>query len=369
MTRGRAVVLTPGNPPFELREYEVPDPEPGGMVVRIRQAGICGSDLHSLHGHQGPQGVISSAGRLMGHEGSGVVYRLGAGVTTDALGQPIEEGDRVVHSAVQPCGHCYYCQRGEPNWCPAYPPAREAGKPPYFLGTFADYYYVSARQPVYKVPAGIPDSSLSFVNCALGTVTEGLVRAGAGEGDSVVIFGAGGLGLNAAGIARHRGVDQVIVLDRQPRRLDLAKAFGADTTVNIDEYATPGARIARIQELTGGRGATIVMDLVGNPAIMEEGIPMLASGGTFVQIGVISAERTATINPAMLMRGKTIIGSLMYKPQRIPMLLGIIEKSAGRLPFDRIVSTQYPLDQVNEAFEAADWQSRATEVTRAVLVP
>jgi threonine dehydrogenase-like Zn-dependent dehydrogenase len=355
--------------PFEIREYPVPDPEPGGMIVRIRQAGICGSDLHSWHGHQGPQGTISANGRLMGHEGSGVIARLGAGVTTDALGQPLKEGDRVIHSAVQPCGHCYYCQRGEPNWCPSYPPGREAGVPPYFVATFADYYYVTPQQPVYKVPDGVPDNSLSFVNCALGTVTEGLTRADAGPGDTVVIFGAGGLGLNATGIARHRGVDQVVILDRQPKRLELAKAFGAGVTLNIDEFNTPEARLERIRELTGGRGASIVMDLVGNPTILEEGVPMLASGGTYIQIGAVGAGKTSTIAPGMLMRGKTIMGSLMYKPQRIPMLLDILDRHRDRFPFDKIVSNQFPLDKVNEAFHDADWQSRSTDVTRAILVP
>src|SRR2546430_55827 len=110
--------------PFVIEEYPVPDLERGAVLVRITQAGLCGSDLHVLHGVANL--TFPEGGRLMGHEGCGVVERLGAGVTADALGQPLTEGDRVIHSAVQPCGHCYYCQRGEPNWCPSYPPPREA---------------------------------------------------------------------------------------------------------------------------------------------------------------------------------------------------------------------------------------------------
>ena len=100
---------------------------------------------------------------------------------------------------------------------------------------------------------------LGFVNCAMGTITEGLMRAGCHEGDYVVLQGAGGLGLNATAMAKDMGADKVVVLDRIPERLTLAQEFGADATINIDEYHTPEARLDRVKELTGGRGANIVM--------------------------------------------------------------------------------------------------------------
>ena len=142
-----------------------------------------------------------------------------------------------MYSAIKPCGNCYQCMRGEPNWCPS-SPYSNAGDWPYFTGTYADYYWIRANHPVFKVPDELPDSVLGWVNCAMGTVTEGLLRAGAHEGDYVVIQGAGGLGLNATAMAKDMGAHRVIVLDRLADRLELAEAFGADHTINIEEYDT-----------------------------------------------------------------------------------------------------------------------------------
>ncbi|MYI82749.1 MAG: alcohol dehydrogenase catalytic domain-containing protein, partial [Chloroflexi bacterium] len=214
VTTGRVVVVKQYREPFVIEEYELPDPEPGGLVLKITQAGICGSDLHTWRGDQ-INVPLPESGRVMGHEGTGVVYQLGKGTTTDSNGQPLREGDRVMYSAIKPCGNCYQCMRGEPNWCPS-GPYSDAGEWPYFTGTYADYYWIRAKHPVFKVPDELPDSVLGWVNCAMGTVTEGLMRAGAAEGDYVVIQGAGGLGLNATAMAKDMGAHRVIVLDRIP---------------------------------------------------------------------------------------------------------------------------------------------------------
>jgi threonine dehydrogenase-like Zn-dependent dehydrogenase len=368
LERGRAVILKRLGEPMEIEEFEVPAPPPGAAVLKITQAGVCGSDLHAWRRTQSMQ-TLPGNGRVMGHEGNGLVYRLGAGVTADSLGEPLREGDRVVHSAVMPCYRCHHCLRGEYNWCPTYPSNREAGIFPYFVGTFADYYYLPPHHPIFKVPDDVPDSVLSFMNCALGTVTEALLRAETSPQKSVVLQGAGGLGLCASAIARHLGAEQVIILDRQEPRLKLARELGADEVINIDEYATPEARLDRIRALTHGRGADIVLELVGHPSLMEEGVAMLASGGTFVQIGAVPPGATASISPGMLLRGKRIMGSLMYRPQVLPMLLEIMARRRDRLPFDRIVSRHYPLEEVNRAFAEVEWHDHPVEVTRAVLVP
>ena len=365
---GRAVVLKQPQVPMTIEEFPVPDPEPGAIVVRITQAGVCGSDLHTWRGVTALQSMPPQ-GRVMGHEGNGVVYKLGTGVSADSLGRALREGDRIVHSAVMACHRCGYCLRGEYSWCPTYPSNREAGVFPYFVGTFADYYYLPPNQPVFKVPDTLPDSVLSFVNCAMGTVTDGLIRAEAGPGKTVVLQGAGGLGLLATAIAREMGVDQVIIADRLPKRLELARALGATQTINIDELPTPEARLDAVRQYTAGQGADIVMELVGNPRLMEEGINFLANGGTFVQIGAVPAGQTASISPSALLKGKRIMGSLMYRPRVIPLLLDFLERTHGRVPFDKLVSRSYPLDHVNQAFHDVEWHDHATDVTRAVLVP
>jgi threonine dehydrogenase-like Zn-dependent dehydrogenase len=366
--RGRAVVLKDLKEPMTIEEFPLPEVEPGAMLVKITQAGVCGSDLHTLRGANALQ-TLPVNGRVMGHEGNGVVFRMGPGLSTDSLGQPLREGDRIVHSAVMPCYRCHYCLKGEYSWCPMYPSNREAGVFPYFVGTFADYYYLPPRHPIFKVPDGLPESVLSFVNCAMGTVTDGLIRAEAGPGKTVVLQGAGGLGMLATAVAREMGVDQVIIVDRLPARLALAKELGASHTVNIDELSTPLARLEFVQGKTGGRGADIVMELVGNPRLMEEGINLLANGGTFVQIGAVGAGQTASISPASLLKGKRIMGSLMYRPKTIPLLLDLLQRTQGRVPFEKLVSRSYPLEQVNQAFQDVEWHGQTTDITRAVLVP
>ena len=367
MTTGRVVVVKEYRKPFVIEEYEVPDPEPGGLVLKITQAGICGSDLHTWRGDQ-VNVPLPESGRVMGHEGTGLVDRLGKGVTTDSAGVTLKEGDRIIYSAIMPCSNCYQCLRGEPNWCNS-SPYRDAGEWPYFTGTYADYFWIRPDHPVFKVPDELPDSVLGWVNCAMGTVTEGLLRAGAGEGDYIVVQGAGGLGLNATAMAKDMGAHRVIVLDRLADRLKLAEEFGADYTINIEEYDSPEARLDRVLALTDGRGANIAMELVGKAELLVEGVSYLTNGGTFIEIGDIVRGRTVEFDPSTILRGKKIMGSLMYRPQLLPLMMETLVKNQGKVPYERIVSNSYPLDQVNEAFAQAEWSERQTNVSRGMLVP
>lgn len=368
--KGRAVMFMGARQPFQIREYDVPDPEPGAIVLKVTQAGVCGSDLHSWRG-DGQPAPVPEGGRPTGHEGTGIVFKLGAGVTTDSAGKLLREGDRLMYSAVAPCGQCYQCLNGDGNWCQqGFFPRSTPHQFPYFTGTYADYYYVRPTQPRFRVPDELPDSVLGYVNCAMGTVTEGLMRAGAKEGDYVVVQGAGGLGLNAVAMAKDMGAHRVIVIDRLETRLELARAFGADYTINIDtEWTTAEMRRQRVLELTEGRGADIVLELVGRAELLNEGIGYLANGGTFVEIGNIVRGNTVTVDTSLLLAGKRIIGSAMYRPRLLPIMLENLVKKQGLLPFDKIVSNTFPLEEVNAAFEQAEWQDRQTAVTRTMLVP
>ena len=146
--------------------------------------------------------------------------------------------------------------------------------------------------------------------------------------------------------------------------------MGAAHTVNIDELPDPADRAARIRELTGGCGADLVMELVGHPSLMEEGIGMLASGGTFVQVGLTLSDAEAKISPVSLLRGKTIMGSIMYRPRVLAMLLDILSRTDGEIPpFDLIVSRTYPLTEINEALADMEWRSRAVQPARAAIIP
>ena len=365
--KGRVAVITDYRKPFEIREYDLPDPEPGAVVLKMTQAGICGTDLHRWRGEQITE-TLPPTGRVAGHEGFGAVYRLGKGVSTDSVGTPIEEGDRLMNMATFPCYRCHMCMRGDVNLCVTrnYP---AAGVYPYFTATYADFLYLPPRHPIFRVPDELADDVLGPVNCALGTVTQGLVNARAHEGQYVVIQGAGGLGLSATAMAKDMGADRVIVLDRLENRLRLAEEFGADYTINVEEYDSPEARIQRVRELTKDWGADIVMELAGRAELLAEGIEMLGSGGTFVEIGDVVPGREVSIDPSKLIRGKSIMGSIMYRPAILAGALDFLVRNQHKVPFHKMVSHKFKLADINDAFPQAEWNQRQTEVTRAVLVP
>ncbi len=357
--RGRVATLRGYGRPVELEEYAVPDPEPGGMILRIQQAAICGSDLHVWRGDTSNE-PDSPAGLGFGHEGFGTIVALGKGTTTDNAGHPIAVGDRVVHSVRQtPSGR-------DPN-ARAY--GGVYGEFPYFFTTFADYFYVSAGRPVYRVPDELPDDVLSPVNCAMGAAINGLLNGGTGFGSHVVLFGAGGLGLTAAAAARDMGAQSVIVLDRIPQRLELATEFGATHIINVDEVSDTHDRIALVREYTDG-GADVVLELAGLAALLPEGVAMLRRRGSFVEVGLYYTGTTVPFDPSLVLRGeKRIVGSAGYPPELLPEILDFLVRVKDTRPFDRLVSHRFPLADINEALELADWSRGAATVTRAVVVP
>ena len=366
---GKAAVFHGPGKPFELREIPIPEVEPEGILIRVTLANICGSDLHFWRG-DAPL-ALPEDGWIFGHEMTGRVARLGAKIKTDSLGQPLKEGDRVAYCYFYPCGRCYACLNRQPAACP-----QKVGRPlgpsqfPHFHGAFAEYYYLRSGGYVFKVPDALPDELVAPVNCALSQVIYGLQAAGLRFGDSVVIQGAGGLGIQATAVAKSMGA-RVIVLDRLAGRLELARAFGADHALNVTDFPDRKERAKRVRELTGGRGADVVCDLVGLPEVIPEGLDMLRYGGTYLEIGTISRGLRVEIEPASLVWGsKSLVGVVMYDPWVIPRALDFLSRNRASFPFERLISHRFPLEKIDEAFEAAEWLNRdATTITRAALVP
>ena len=167
-TTGRAALFFGPGKPFELTELPVPDPEPGAVVVRVTRANICGSDLHIWRGDGFLSAMARADGRIVGHEMTGTVHALGAGVTTDWAGQPLAEGDRVAYQYFAPCGRCRSCTRGMTEACNRSFRVLQ-GRPtdfPHFRGAYADYFYLTPQMAVYKVPDQVTDTMVAGVNCA-----------------------------------------------------------------------------------------------------------------------------------------------------------------------------------------------------------
>jgi len=365
-----AVFLGPGKG-FEVQEFEVPDPDPDAIVIRVTMGGVCGSDLHIWRGDSPV--FAGFAGNVGGHEMTGRVAKLGANITTDSLGRPLKEGDRVCYAYFYPCNRCYQCNRGEFAACPN-KVMRMAANPSKFNGAYGQYYYLQAGHWVFKVPDELSDETVTPVNCALSQVTYGLRLAGLGLGDTLVVQGAGGLGMNACAVAKEMGADKVIAIDGVAERLELAKKFGADETINIAQAPTPPERIQRVLELTEGRGGDVVAEFVGLASAVPEGVQMVRNGGTYLEIGNISFGQMTQFDPSTLVWGsKRIIGCVMYDPWVIPEALDYLVRTKSKYPHEEVVSSnKYQLKDINKAFEEAEWHAgegvKETKVRRAVIV-
>ena len=366
---GRAAVFHGPGKPFELKEIPIPEVEPDGILIRVTLANICGSDLHFWRG-DAPL-ALPEDGWIFGHEMTGRAAKIGAKVKTDSLGQPLKEGDRVTYCYFYPCGRCYACLNKQPAAC-----ANKVGRPlgpsqfPHFHGAFADYYYLRPGGYVFRVPDDLSDELVSPVNCAVSQVIYGLHAAGLRFGDTLLIQGAGGLGIQATAVAKDMGA-RVIVVDQLAPRLELAKAFGADHTINLKEIPDRRERVKRVRDLTGGRGADVACDFVGFPQVIPEGLEMLRFGGTYLEIGTISRGVKVELEPATLIWGsKTIVGVIMYDPWVIPRALEFLSRNKSRFPFEKLLSHKFPLEKIDEAFQASEWLNRdATQITRAALTP
>ena len=368
-TARAAVFFGPGKP-FEIREVPIPPIDPDAVLIRVTYANICGSDLHFWRGDAPLR--LPEDGWIFGHEMTGRVAKLGARVRTDSLGRPLKEGDRVAYTYFYPCGRCHACINKEPAACPN-KIERPVGPSqfPHLHGAFADHYYLRPGGAIFKVPDTLSDDVVAPVNCALSQVLYGLWVAGVRMGDRVIIQGAGGLGVQAAAVAKDMGASCVIVVDQIPGRLELARAFGADHTLNIKDMPERRDRVKQVRQWTEGVGADVACDFVGFPAVIPEGIEMLRSGGTYLEIGTISRGAKIDLEPSLLVWGsKKILGVIQYDPWVIPRALDFLVRTRERFPWSRIISHKFPLAQINEAFAASEWHNKDTlNITRAALVP
>src|SRR6266540_3235597 len=210
--------------PFEIREYPVPDPAPGAMLIKIALANVCGSDMHYWRGEQ----------------------------DYVKMGQPLKVGDRVLYRYFCPCGHCKACLRRQFKSCPV----RQANWLvscevwPHFQGGFGQYFYLRPNHAVFKIGPEITDEMAAGINCAYTQVYAGLEIAQFRAGQTVVVQGAGGLGVYACAVAREMGASRVVVIDGLDERLELARQFGATDVVDMRRHSTPAERIAAVKKRT-----------------------------------------------------------------------------------------------------------------------
>ncbi len=346
----------------EIKAYEVPKPEPGAVLTEVEQANVCGSELHIWRGHhpEVKDGVL-------GHEVLCRVKELGDGVETDYAGEPIEAGDLVAPAYYITCRRCPSCQEGQFNLCQnAYENwSKPPEEPPHFHGTFATHYFIHPDQYFYKVPEGLDPSIAAGANCALSQMLYGLDKIDVEYDDTVVVQGAGGLGLNTIAIANERGAE-TIVIEGIDGRIDRAKEFGVDHAIDFREYETVDARAERVRELTDGVGADVGVEVAGVPDAFSEGIHLIRDGGRYLEIGNVSPGHTTEFDPGTLTRkALTIESAVRYQPWYLKRALTFLEKNVDKYPYDDLIDAHFDLTDVDEALAESD--SRG--VTRAALTP
>ena len=362
----KAAILREVNKPLEVAEVQVAPPKAGEVAVRVASAGVCHSDLHVMHGDLPSQLPV-----VIGHEGSGVIEAVGEGVTV------VKPGDHVILVWRAPCGTCFFCQRGQPILCDAGLKIRQSGRLAdgtsrfsqdgreihHFAGvsSFSERTVLPA-QSVVPIRKDVALERAALVGCAVMTGVGAVINtAQVRPGDTVVVFGTGGVGLNVVQGAALAGAEKIIAVDLLDNKLAFATQFGATHTINNKD----GEAVAEIKELTDGRGADYAFDAIGNVRVLEQGLEAIRKGGALVCVGMPNYQQqfAFTVFP-FIMAEKRIISSIYGSCNPwvdFPKLLDLYV--AGKLKLDELISREYGIDEVNEAFRALE----AGEVARSIV--
>ncbi|RBY97086.1 S-(hydroxymethyl)mycothiol dehydrogenase [Blastococcus sp. TF02-8] len=355
----RGVVSRGKGQPVGVETIVVPDPGPGEAVVDVQACGVCHTDLHYREG-----GINDAFPFLLGHEAAGVVSAVGEGVTNVAV------GDFVVLNWRAVCGQCRACLKGEPQYC--FDTHNAAQKmtltdgteltPALGIGAFAEKTLVHSGQCT-KVDPAAPATAAGLLGCGvMAGVGAAINTGGVRRGESVAVFGCGGVGDAAVAGATLASATTIIAVDIDDRKLDWAKRFGATHTVNSKETDP----VEAIRALTGGHGCDVAIDAVGHPAVFEQAFYARDLAGRVVMVGVPTPDMQITL-PAIEIFGRGgAVKSSWYGdclPSRdFPMLVDLYLQ--GRFPLDEFVSETIGLDDVEAAFS----KMHAGEVLRSVVV-
>jgi S-(hydroxymethyl)glutathione dehydrogenase/alcohol dehydrogenase len=344
----RAAVLVEQGDKLQVRTVDIGEPQTGEVIVRIRAAGVCHSDLSICDGT-----LPFATPTVPGHEASGEVVELGPGVTR------VRVGDRVILSFIAACGDCFHCVRGEPYLCSASDPLDV--KPKYTLGDEGVYQSLTSAFAEYtRVPEhscvplrGMDDVSFevaALVSCAVMTgVGAALNTAKVEPGSSVAVLGCGGVGLNIVQGARIAGATEIIAVDTSEAKLETARAFGATDAVRADLSDATDAVVARSP---GGRGVDYAFEAVGRSTTIEQTIAMVRRGGTAVIVGAGSFDDLATQTAlSFTYAARKVIGSCYGSAnvdRDFPRLLEFHRR--GLLDIESLISERIGLGDIDDAF-------------------
>ena len=341
----KAIRLTAAGRPVELHDVPVPELGPRDVLVRVMAAGICHSDAHYRAGRSPAYPLPLT----LGHEVAGVVERAGDAVTL------VRAGDRVCLHYLIACGDCFHCSRGSEQFC------RTGSMIGHFRdGGWAEHVAVPERNCV-RLPDAIPFEHGAVLMCSSSTALHALRKGRLAGGDTVAVFGVGGLGMSAVQLARALGALDVFAVDLDAAKLRVAEGYGA-----IPVHARDADPVDAIRRLTGGRGVDVALELIGLPLTVRQAVQSLAVQGRAVVAGLADEPMALDTYRDLLGKEAELIGANDHLLQELPLLLELARR--GSLDLARVVTRTVPLDAdaVNGVLDALD---RFGAPIRTVIVP
>lgn len=340
-------------------EYQTPDVADDGILLRIVRAGVCGTDLEGIKGHRTLRFPV-----IPGHEVSAVVEKIGSQALkhTRVIGaETLREGDRVTINPRIVCGRCHYCRQlpGRQEMClqaSTYGSSLGSGRSPHILGGWAEYQYLLPGSEIIVLPEGISDDLAVLTEpfgVAAGLVDrfqhthEWIAGDGFGMNRTVVVYGAGAIGILAAAAVSLAGASQVVMVDVANERLELSKAFGVTHMINPREVASV---VDAVRDLTGGLGADIVIEACGVPQVIGQGVRLLRRGGTFFEVGHLANVGMAEIDPHYVCHNEIAIQGYYAYPTSQSLAYAAKLLSMEALPYRQLVHT-VPLDEFECVFD------------------
>jgi 6-hydroxycyclohex-1-ene-1-carbonyl-CoA dehydrogenase len=325
----KAAVFHGSGKPLEIADVPTPQPKAGEILVKVAACGVCHTDLHYID-HGVP--TFKDPPMILGHEPSGTVAGVGAEV------KRFKEGDRVLLPAVLTCGFCVNCRKGRENICDNMVMFGN-----HIDGAYAEYVIAPAKD-VISLPDDTPLQESSIIADAISTPYHAVVNRGQVKaGDNVVIFGCGGVGINAVQVAAAVGAT-VIAVDVVPEKLEMAKKLGAQEVVNAKETD----RIDKeIKKMTGG-GADVSFEAIGNPHTIQDAFACIRKGGRTVVIGYTDKLVELPASKIMFFE-QEIIGSLGCRPVDYPKIVEMAR--TGKIKLKELVTGKFPLEKINDAFD------------------
>lgn len=344
MKYGKVAVFTRPGQPIKIIEEEIRQPAPDEILVRVSIAGICGSDVHRLKGDI----PVKSKGVCFGHEAVGVIESIGAEIKTDSAGTVLEKGDTLYWMPLAPCSACWDRGISNPLQCDKinWPPP--VGEP---NGACFRQYATLSRNCVYiRVPAGVRSEDIITFGCGMPTAVRGFKQLGTiSPGADIVIQGSGPVGLACTLLASLAGARSVIVIGDPSHRLEVAAALGATCIIPVTG-TTPEARLEQVKHLTGGLGASIVVEATGVAAAFPEGLNLLRTDGKYLILGLYSGNTTVPIDPVRINNFNLhIIGSLGIDVDSYRKTVDIASEHGTRLQFSGFITHRFPLERLEEA--------------------